>query len=491
MMFSKEYLKYLFRSNKYLLLFLAVFTLLNVLGTSLRGLSLLLQCLAAIGLSFLLPVMVFYHVHDRKAIDTYFSIPVSRKALLITGEFFCILIVYLVLGAGIISNGIQEEKTFLQVITLLSLMLPAVFAVTVFNTTIYLIGNSLVDGIIMMGAYSYYPLTVYLIINTFLHSFVAGMSNMADFDSIRFLSPIYMSGELLVQMLEEQSVSIACLIGLLVVSILFSCLLLRSYVNRAAERAGSRSKEFFSYPLVINLYLVSCLFLIAMGFGINTDNLLDFFRDNFVLYILLFAAFISAHFIYRRKLYIHWSLPVFYVIVMILTLLFAGICRNTQGFGLARRYEKVSGTDYCYINFWDNYDSQELLDYARQQTGTNTGSVFFYVEVGNHEIRVLPMKDTTAEIIEKYREEAIEAYYSSDPDARNDRGTMNIQNRENSRYYSYLIVSSPTLSELKTLAADPTVYVTMSTDYGDYRILADGTIQVIDLYELLPEQVQD
>ena len=484
-MFSKEYFKYLFQSKKYLLLFLLVFTLLNVIGTKLTGLSLILQCMTAVGLSFLLPVMVFYHVHDRKAVDTYFSIPVSRKALLITGELFCILIVYLLLGAGIVAYGIQKDMAFIRILIAMLEMLLAVSAVTVFNTTLYLVGNSLVDGIIMMGAYTFFPLAVYLIINGFLFSFVAGMTNMAEFDTIRFLSPVYMAGETLIKILESNVPAYGCLIGLLAVLILFSCLLYRSYVNRAAERAGSQSKEFFSYPLVINLYLVSCLFLIAMGYGMRVGSLAGFFRDNFVLYILLFAAFITAHFVYRRKLYFHWSLPVFYVAAMIVTLLFAGICRSSEGFGLGRKYEKAGGTDYCYINFWDNYDSKELLDYAREQTGLNTGSVFFYVEIGDYERKILPMKDSTADIVEKYRVEAIDAFYSDDPDDSN-RGTMNIQNKENKRYYSYALTASPELSDLKILAQDPAVQVMVTTDYGDYRMLPDGTLQVIEIYEPKP-----
>ncbi len=482
-MFSKEYFKYLFQSKKYLLLFLLVFTLLNVFGIRISGWPLILQSLTAAGLSYLLPVIVFYHVHDRKAVDTYFSIPVSRKALLITGELFCILVVCLTASAGAVSYGIQDGRPFGTIVILLLEMLLAFSALTVFNTTLYLIGNSLVDGIIMMGAYTVYPLTVYLVINSFLMNYVAGMSNFVEIDAIRFLSPAYMTAETMIRLLDDGTIAVSCLIALAAVLSLFGYLLYRSYVNRAAERAGSQSKEFFSYPLVINLYLISCLFLISTQFGMRYGDISGFLGDNFILYVLLFAAFISAHFVYRRKLYFHWSLPVFYVAAVIVTLLFAGICRSSEGFNLARKYPKATGTDYCYLNLWDNHDSPELLNYVREQTGTDTLSAFFYIEVGQSDMKVLPMKDTTADLIEAYRSKAIDDYYSKDPQSHEYRGTMNIRSAENGNYYYYSLSGSPKLSDLKILAGDPAVRITVTTDYGDYRMFPDGTFQVLDLFE--------
>ena len=484
-MFSKEYFRYLFRSQKYLLLLILIVTLLNVLGTSLRGLSLLIQCLMAVGLSFLMPFLVFYHVHDKKAVDTFFSIPVSRKSLLFTGVLFCILTVYIPLAIGITGHGINEKLGSMIPVLLIEMLLASA-AVTVFNSTLYLVANSVVDGMVMMGAYSVFPLTVYITINSFFHNFVPGVSRMAETDTIRFLSPLYMSGELLLIGADEKRVVYSSLIGLAVVLVLFSCLLYRSYVNRAAERAGSHSTGFFSYPLVINLYLIVCLFLIATGYGTGYRNISEFLQDSLILYILLFAAFIAAHFVYRRKLYFHYILPVVFVAFTIISLLFTGLCRDSEAFGLARRYEKAADKDCVTMNLWyDETGDRELLSYLAEQTGKPTDYCNMMITVGDQPYHMLSMSQETSDLIEKLRSQAITDFYA--PENEGMSGNMYIAYRKDGGDYSYnyLLYKEPTFAELKTLAKDKAVEIVMNTDFGEYRMKEDGTLEVISSWDIL------
>ena len=62
-MFSKEYFLYLLKSKKYLLILIALVSLLNVLGNQMTEVMLLLQAFFSIVLSFVIPLDVFYHVH--------------------------------------------------------------------------------------------------------------------------------------------------------------------------------------------------------------------------------------------------------------------------------------------------------------------------------------------------------------------------------------------------------------------------------------------
>lgn len=485
-MFSKEYFRYLFRSQKYLLLLILIVTLLNVLGTSVNGLSVLIQCALAVGLSFLMPFLVFYHVHDKKAVDTFFSIPVSRKSLLFTGVLFCILTIYIPLTIGIAGYGIKEKLDASKILMLAGEMLLASSAVTVFNSTLYLVGNSVVDGIVMMGAYSFFPLAVYITINSFFHNFVPGVTQMAETDTVRFLSPLYMSGELLIRGLEEGITVVSALVGLAVILFLFSCLLYRSYVNRAVERAGSQSTGFFSYPLVINLYLIVCLFLIATGYGTGYRNISEFLQDSLILYVLLFAAFIAAHFVYRRKLYFHYILPVIFVVFTAISLLFTGLCRDSEAFGLARRYEKAADKDCVTMNLWyDDPGDRELLSYLAEQTGKPTDYCNMMITVGDQRYHMLSMSQETSDLIEKFRSQAITDFYA--PENEGMFGNMYISYKKDGGDYSYnyLLYKEPTFAELKTLAKDKAVEIVMNTDFGEYRMKEDGTLEVISSWEIL------
>ncbi|MBR4421463.1 MAG: hypothetical protein IKS69_02915, partial [Erysipelotrichaceae bacterium] len=187
-MFSKEYFLYLLKSRKYLLLLIVLVTLLNVIGNSRTDWTLIIQTLITIVLCFAIPMDVFYHVHDKKAVDTYFSLPVSRKALLGTGIVFSVLIVCFTLACGIVPYSLKHE---LNMALLLAETLPICTAVILYNTTLYLIGNNLVDGVVMMGAYTFMPLAIVWIVNIFVYSYVAGV-NSIELYPLRFLSPIYL-----------------------------------------------------------------------------------------------------------------------------------------------------------------------------------------------------------------------------------------------------------------------------------------------------------
>ena len=90
-MFSKEYFNYLLKSKKYLLLFVFLLTIMNILSNKTVDITLGIECVICFGLAYFLPVYIFSYIHNKKAVDTFFSMPISRKAMLITAIIFIIL----------------------------------------------------------------------------------------------------------------------------------------------------------------------------------------------------------------------------------------------------------------------------------------------------------------------------------------------------------------------------------------------------------------
>ena len=93
------------------------------------------------------------------------------------------------------------------------------------------------------------------------------------------------------------------------------------------------------------------------------------------------------------------------------------------------------------------------------------------------------MKETTADLIDTYRRNAIDDFYSDERKSLDSTGHLSIQNRKTRQSYSYTLHEYPSLSELQKLASDPAASIYVSTEYGEYRMLADGTLTVLDLYE--------
>ena len=112
MMFSKEYFKYLLTSNRYLLILVFFLFAFNAIGNTIKGLDLLLQGFLAVLFSFILPIIVFYHVHDKRAVDSYFALPVDRKRILATSILFCFLIVYAGIAIGILAFAYRSDGPF-------------------------------------------------------------------------------------------------------------------------------------------------------------------------------------------------------------------------------------------------------------------------------------------------------------------------------------------------------------------------------------------
>ena len=264
--------------------------------------------------------------------------------------------------------------------------------------------------------------------------------------------------------------------------ILFSYLLYRSYVKRAAERADSQSTQLLSYPFVINFYLISCLFLIASFYNYNYGNLGIFVKDYFFLYVLLFTVFVAAYFLYRRKFYFNYKLPIFYVIVMLISLLCAAACMKYDGFGLSGCYEKAKGKDYCTISAWVDYHNG-IYEYVKEETGEDPQYVQTFIEVGGNDASFHPaMSEKTSDLIEEIRKKAI-IYFYDNKDELSDHGVLNISSKDGRKYYQYDLNECPDLQMIIEFAKDPAVTVMIGTYNKEYQLMIDGSLRVSQVYE--------
>ena len=488
MMFSREYFKYLLRSKRYLLLFIFITTLLNVFGTTNRQVSLIVEAVTVTALSFVIPVIVFYHVHDRKAVDAYFSLPASRRAMLVSGLLFSILVIYIPLAMSIIGYALHRSLGFAVLIGALMEALLACTVMTVFNLGIYLLANNLIDGVIMMGAYSFMPLAIYAIINNFFYSYVAGL-NYIDLKAISYISPVYMSFDMLIKMISEAKVTFDYIFVLLLFAGVFYYILRRSYVMRKAERAESRSNGFFCYPFVILAYVVMSLFMISTIYGVDAtvySNLTDFIKKSFILYLLLFAAYVTAYFVYRRKLYFSYKLPVFYITMMIVSLCFASICRTSRGFGFYDLYRKAEGNDYVSISFWADEYYPDYGRYIFEQTGKEAAYVDVRVLInedrGVNELFKGPMDPETSDIVDGLRRRAIEDYYDQRENREEFITNMSISDRKRDLYYQYQLYGPLDIETIRQLAKDSAVEVYFTTEDSEYRMRSDGSLIMTQQY---------
>lgn len=474
-MFSKEYFNYLVKSKKFLLIFVLLISVLTALNKY-NELSIIMQGFICVLLTYIIPCNVFYHVHDKKAVDTFFSIPISRLSILVTGIIFSVLSTYIPFVIGFTFYAVSQSIGVVAfVLTLLKILVVA-FVLVMFNTALYLIGNNVVDGIIMIGAYTFMPLSLLIALSVFGDSYVAGSSLNTTF--VSYLSPIFLSTDLFFDIFNQSIVNVLNIPALLVYICISAYLLYRFYVLRDVERASSPSDKAYSYPLVIYIYVLLMLFIISSNYNYYYKNVSSFVNDFFLIYLMLFIVYVGAHFVYKRKFYLSYKLPVLYILALVITLSFCIFAKNTRGFGLANKYDKNDLTGQYILYSWDE-NSDDKISKAIKELGYNQKISYISIQVtlgdSKHNKEI---SKTSLDIIEKYRQLGIETFYNQKHAVNTD---LNITSSDN-QYYHYRVEGTISYDDLLVLAKDKTADILIMTDFGEFELLEDGSLKVSAIY---------
>ena len=481
-MFSKEYFTYLFKSKKYLLIFILLIAFLNAVGSGDNEIGMVIQGFLCVILTYLIPCNVFSYVHDKKAVDTYFSIPVSRKTLLVTGILFCVIVAYVPFVVTFSFFSVAESIGILNYVLALIKILLVAFTLVVFNTCLYLIGNNIFDGAVMIGAYTVLPAVLYTALQIFADSYIAGGG--FDMSFVAYLSPLTLSTDLFFDIMDASMLKIHNITALIAHLTVFAYLLYRSYVDRAVERASTPSTKAYSYPLVIYLYVFLILFMISSTFNYGYSSLGHFMSDMFIVYLMLFVVYVVAYFVYKRKLYFSYKLPLVFIMAAILTLGFSTVARKTKGFGLAQAYDHNDRLGrYTLYSYMEQIPS-EITESLKQIEGVDANDTYLYAVISCNEEKEIkvPRKEISEDslaLFEKYRASGIDYFYKAQKEGQN--SNLNILSSDK-RYYYYGIKESVAYKDMLEFAKDPAVTVILNNNSGEYELLPDGSLKLLTLY---------
>lgn len=421
-MLNKSYFNYLIKSKKYFLI--AICIVQGIIAFSSFGkntsqyelianpkvLSYAIGALSA----FILPLVIFSYVHDKRAVDTYYSLNISRKSLLFTGLLFCILacfVPYLLASIiNIVSCLLMGEKVVSILLMMILVALISFTMLIIFNTFIYLLANTVLDGVIMILAYDLLPLVLFMMAIFFEGTFLVGVDISQSLENILvYLSPVALTVLSAFYTLTINSMEyIGYLVAGLVYIVLFGILLFKVFNNRKVERAGNYSDGFFAYPFVIGAYTIISLFTIACTYR----NMLSDF-SFIILYILLFLGYLIGNFIYKRTFRLSKIQIILFCIGVVLSLLFNVVCDRSHGFGLSNTYRfeygKMSYTYYSQTLFKDeDVDFYNFLSEVKGLEDTSLASS----EYGNYfTLSTTPDSKSITDLMEDYRKRAIDGYY--------------------------------------------------------------------------------
>ncbi len=315
-----------------------------------------------------LPLFEFNFVHTRKGADVYFALPVSRKRMLAENVFFAVTTS---VGYFAFSTLVSYFVTVLQgsrevrlsaVLLLCVYMMLFITTLVCFNSMLFLLGNNTVDGLIILAAYS------------FLLPDTAGF---VDSPVQELLSP-FLTG------IFDINAMVDCLDGKIdvtgaawyrpVILLLYLVLsvygLYKQFICRKSERAEHVSDGFFSYPLVISVYTAAAVLIIVLsGTGGSRGRSAVW---TAIWSAVVFALYVIATFIYRRKIRITVRSILFFAVTLACCFLFSGVSFKTHSYGFGDRLPELN-SPYLAVRYMTSVRQNDLGAPSSENDGTAAG----------------------------------------------------------------------------------------------------------------------
>ncbi len=478
---NKQYFRYLAHSYRYLIaFFFAVYFSLSILYAmpSDAYFRTYEMCRIAGVLSvcacFVLPILLFTFVHKRSSADVYHALPISRKEHRITILLFCFAVIFgyflLTCLFGYLFYGIGRVR-ILSVLAMLGYMAFAILTLLAVNSALYLLGNNILDGLVILAAYSLFILPCLIAEGVITERMIAGTNTFFSGSVAYLLSPFVILLHNFFNLTSYQSgIQYGFRILYLVVAAVYLLLgwfgLKQEFDKRRSERAEAISDHPLAYPTVINMYAIILLLVIG------SSVVRQFSYDAILAYLAVLVCYTAGTFLYRRKIEIDIRRTGIFFLEAIITLALMWACWKTKGFGMAYRYSLNQG----YVLTYEYSAAVEEDDLGKHFEKEQNVYVHFTLYFSTDEL------DRNAELIrllEQKRHEAIESFYRKYEDY---SVTLRVNNREKHsdsmiNVYQYHPEVLFTEEELNYISQYTDVIV---QDYGNYEVWEGNEVSLKD-----------
>ncbi len=359
-------------------------------------------------MTYILPVILFAFVHNRRSSDQLLALPLSRSEQLITNMAFAFTVIF---GSFLLTSVLLWLINAIHAVSVTELLTvigqEAFFTLTllVIHTFWFLIANNTFDGIVMIGSWTCLPLLFLGVISSFVSNTVAG-GNFSDTGGIAmWLSPLAMNIHNLNFALAASDVFYNW--GYTAVTAIYAIAacygLYSQFVKRKSERAGQLSDHPLAYRLIINLYAFGILLTICFS-AMNSFSV-----SMLTMILLLLFIYVVAQFVYRRKIQLTVKILGLFAALTVAAAGCAFAAYHTHGFGQAERYT-FTDTGYIAMHYNSSVSADNL---SRIRSSEDIPEAYVYAEV------VLPVSEISQsneiwQIMEKYRQAGIDTFYSEE-----------------------------------------------------------------------------
>ncbi len=382
---NKEYLLYLIRSKKHLSIFILIVsmlpTLLYILSSPVQYYSfshiemiLCVYIVIVICESFILPFVYFGYLQSKRALDTYYNIPIARTKLVITNfvHMSTQIIVFGIIGTIIpflINLSFLPRPYMIVVLYALTSLFGII--VSLFVLAIIYKTNTLFDSVILSVAYITIPFLIVTVLSTFDIHQIYGLTNTFGWITPHIILPVTCLAPLLYLVSAMNSAEMVFslqyfLLILEAIIIGFGCFISirRDIKKRKAELSETVSSNFFAWPLAIGLTTMCLLFIFAFSID-DTMTMIIWFAFVFVAYLIM-------TFVYRRKIVFTKRDLLLFGVGIFASLTILAVAEATDGFYLSRAYRSIDSVEnfdiYSYITIQNDSTPNDTYDLYNKMT---------------------------------------------------------------------------------------------------------------------------
>lgn len=425
-------------------------------------------------LTFILPIFLFSFIHRKRSCDLTFTLPIKRSEMLFTTITFMLCVcIGVYVCASLMSYIIASFSSKISMITYLKSLLNISFSALVLltvNTMFYMFANNIIDGIIMLAAYTCIPIAIVATLSIISYKLLIS-STAQSINIAMYLSPVAMaySNHWAIScdispsssLLSDSLFSWIYIILLIVYFVLAVFALKKHFVNRKVERADQISNNVEAYPFIINFYLACCLVYLAFATLKGITQLIV------IAYVFLFTVYLIALAIYKRKIKFYWKNVGYFMVVALITVGVSRLAFFTKAFGLAYQASNIQTTakyqynaydvkpdlSDVYINWYSCEDGNCSYTGENRETTISVSGTFL--------VNKKKFKDPTCtkaiQILDTYRKSCIDLYFGSSGGYNFSKGYLTFTSDTNSLSYDYEQIL--TVDELKELEKLGTVTV--------------------------------
>lgn len=436
---------------------------------------------------FILPVFMFSYLHRKRSEDLFLCLPISRAQQIRT-EFF---IMYAAVMGGFIASALVSLLCGIftypglihaagQMAALTAHMALFTGVMLLFNSLLYMTANNILDGVVMLGAYTLLPFIMQFVVKVFLQDVTVGSAQFYSSTFFeRWLSPLYLGTANANILIDPDMIGISDINAwswiseavLLAYGILAFILNQRQLVRRKAERAEQLSDSPLAYPFVIHIMLFLGLLLISSSYH------QEGFTASFIFVLVMLCLYAAGSFIYRRRIIIRPRLFIIFAILCLLTGALSEIGWKTKGFGLIYPVNLSADSD-VEINY-DAYMSKKDLGDASapdEYVSVYFDAVMTYDQwQNNKDFQDIFNRHMEESITALYQEKT--AYFSSSALAIYNTSTVADGSTRMTNYHRYPLPEDHMLTLDELMTVSQFTKVNIATDDGENTYTLQAYLQ--------------